>query len=146
MNIRGNGFALPAVLISAVVLLLILVTSVNSTVAVRTGLQDQWYNQMAQLTAEAGTSYATACIEEANGIVEWTLLKPLRPNTDCGGDPVVGASEYVFEQGNLRTYFAVDPPTDDSSVIGEGFVELQRSSTGAVWRTWTSTITTPLTL
>lgn len=139
-----KGFALPTVLISSVVLLLILVTAVSATVAVRTGLQDQRYDRMAKLAGEAGTAYALACIEKNAGTVTWTTDKPLRPNTDCNGDEVDGAPAYVREESNLRTYFVVNPPFANSSLSGEGFVEVLRSSTDAVWRTWGTSVATAI--
>lgn len=139
-----KGFALPTVLISSVVLLLILVTAVSATVAVRTGLQDQRYDRMAKLAGEAGTAYGLACLEKSNGIVTWTVDKPLKPNTDCNGDEVGGASAYVKEEDNLRTYFVVNPPFSNSSLSGEGYVEILRSSTGAVWRVWGTSVATAI--
>ena len=144
MKTIKKGFALPTVLISSVVLLLILVTAVSATVAVRTGLQDQRYERMAQLAGEAGTAYGLACLEKNNGTVTWTHEKPLKPNTDCNGDLVPGAPEYVREEANLRTYFVVDPPFANSSLSGEGFVEVLRSSTGTAWRVWGTSVATAI--
>ena len=139
---KTTGFALPTVLISSVVLLLILVTSVSATVAIRTGLQEQRYNEMARLAGEAGTAYAAACLKQSNGTVTWTSVNPLRPNTNCAGVVVPSASAYVLEEGNVRTYFEVDPPTANDVIIGQGSAEVLRESTGVAWRVWTSNVVT----
>lgn len=145
MKKQQKAFALPTVLISSVVLILILVTAVSATVAVRTGLQEQRYDAMARTAGEAGTAYALACLKDNNGTVTWTNANPLRPNTDCAGNVVPTASEYVLEDGNIRTYFVVNPPTLNASVVGEGFVEVLRTSTGTAWRVWESSVVTATT-
>lgn len=144
MKNSKKGFALPTVLISSVVLLSILVTAVSATVAVRTGLQAQKWSQMAQLAGEAGTAYGVACLENSNYTVTWTAQKPLKPDTDCNGDTVPGASAYVADVSNFRTYFVVNPPSMTGSMVGEGFVEVLRTSTGTAWRVWGSSVATAI--
>jgi hypothetical protein len=62
-----SGFALPTVLVSSVVLLMVLVTAVSTTVAVANGLREQNYLRQAGLAAEAGKALATACLGVSNG-------------------------------------------------------------------------------
>ena len=142
MHTYRSGFALPAVLISSVVLLLVLVTTVSATVAIRTGLREQRHSNMARLAGEAGTAYAIACLKQNNGTVTWSDDTPLRPNTDCTGDIIPSASEYVLEEGNIRTYFVVRTPSLTESVVGEGYVEVLRESTGTAWRVWEASVAT----
>lgn len=138
-NTRQLGFALATVLISSVVLLAILVSAISTVVAVRSSLDNQEYTRLAELAGEAGTEFAKSCIANNNGQVTWTDLKPLKPNTNCSGDPVTGASEYVMQDESKRSYFVVQKPIGDN-VAARGYVEVVRSSTGLAWRVWGSNV------
>lgn len=143
MKHKRLGFALPTVIVSSVVLLMVLVTAISATVAVRNGLQDQYYTELATAASEAGTTYATACLNKNGGQATWTDAKPLRPNTDCNGDVVGGRSAYVFESGEVRTYFSVGSPMVGASNLPisaavKGYSEVLRSSSGVAWRVWSS--------
>jgi len=143
-RITTKGFALPTILIASVVLLSVLVSAVSSTVAIRSTLQNQHYNQLAQLAGESGTVYAKACLAKGDGVT-WSEVSPLRPNTDCAGDVIAGSSPYVLELDNVHTYFTVGMPDVDSSgvargVTGKGYVEALRTSTGIAWRVWSSNV------
>jgi len=141
--VRKPGFALPTVLLSAVVMLMILVTAVSVTSAVSSGLRDQRYTELASLAAEAGAVMATACLNENGGQASWTNAKPLHPNTDCSGNVISGLSAYVLEQDDVRTYFVVQEPligagnVPVSSAV-KGYSEVLRSSSGTAWRVWSS--------
>ena len=82
----SRAFALPTVLIASVVLLMVLAISVTATVAVRTGLKNQYYVQLAQVAGEAGTAMAKACLAANANVPLWTDAKPLTPATDCSGN------------------------------------------------------------
>ncbi|HRQ86635.1 MAG TPA: tail fiber protein [Candidatus Saccharibacteria bacterium] len=140
-----KGFTLPTILITSIVLLGVLALGISSTVAVRTAMNDQHYNRIADLAGEAGTAYAKACLEKSNGAVLWTDEKPLKPNTDCSGNVDADMSPYIQESTDLRVYFSVPrPPLNGSgapiSLAGQGFVEVLRSSTGTAWRVWSSSV------
>lgn len=136
-SVKNGGFALPTVLIAAVILLTILVSAVSITVAVRTSLRDAGYSRLADMAAEAGTIYAKSCLANNNNKVTWSDEKPLKPNTDCQGNTVPSLSSYVVEEDDYRTYFVVSRP--ESSEIGaEGYVEALRTSGGTAWRVWSS--------
>lgn len=128
-----EGFALPTVLIVSVILLMLLVTGMSATVAVNNGLRDQYYTKLADLAADAGNAFAAACIEQSGNQITWTDEKPLRPNTDCAGEVDTGASAYVLDNDDVRTYFSVG-----SSMEARGFTEAVRSSSGLAWRTWSA--------
>lgn len=136
-----SGFALPTVLVSSIIMLIVLVTAVSFTMAIRTALDEQRYDQLANMAAEAGTAYAEACLKANNDTVTWTDIKPLKPETDCNGDPAVPSrSGYLINQTTLRSRFVVKKPlvgSDDQplSATSWGYVELLRKSSGATWRT-----------
>ncbi|MFZ4893315.1 tail fiber protein [Plantibacter sp. Mn2098] len=128
-----QGFALPAVLIVSVILLMLLVTGMSATVAVNNGLRDQHYTKLAELATDAGNEFATACFEQSGNQISWTNEKPLRPNTDCAGNIDSSASAYVIDRDGIRTFFVVD-----GSAQAKGYTEGVRSSTNLAWRVWTS--------
>lgn len=141
--VRKPGFALPTVLISSMVMLMILVTAVSVTTSISSSLRDQRYTELASLAANAGTVMATACINQNGGQAAWTDAKPLKPNTDCSGNVVSGQSAYVFETSDVRTYFAVSQPLLGAgnvpvSAASKGYSEVLRSSSGVAWRVWSS--------
>ncbi len=144
MENRQKGFALPTILIASVIMMIVLLTVVASTVSVRSGLQSLQYNKLAQSAGEAGVVYAKACIEANNNVVTWSNSKPLRPNTDCNGNDIGGASAYVLEDGNIRTFFTVglpliSPSNEPAKISSTGYVEILRTSTGTAWRSYEQT-------
>lgn len=141
--VRKPGFALPTVLISSMVMLMILVTAVSVTTSISSSLRDQRYTELASLAANAGTVMATACLNQNGGQATWTNAKPLRPNTDCSGDAISGQSAYVFETSDVRTYFEVGQPLLGAgnvpiSAASKGYSEVLRTSSGVAWRVWSS--------
>lgn len=145
-NNRG-GFALPTVLIAAVVMLTVLAVAVSSVASIRTGLKAQYYEQLAKVAGEAGIAYAQACLAKNGNVATWTNAKPLMPNTDCSGTPTSSytcpgdARCYVMVNENVRSSFSVTAPTTDSdgravTLPHTGYVEILRTSTGQVWRTY----------
>lgn len=85
ISIKNNGFALPTILITSVVMLTVLFASVGSTSSISAALKSQYYNQSAQLAAEAGVAFVSSCLNSNNGIPTWTGSSPLKASTDCLG-------------------------------------------------------------
>lgn len=142
-NSTSSGFALPTILIAAVVMMMVLVSSVTAVASIKSGLDSQYYNQLAREAAESGLERATTCLENSYYVSEWDG-RNLYPNTTCsGGSPCTNSANcFVMQNGNVRTTFKVSPPVDQSSsqrITAEGKTELLRSSSGSVWRTYTVT-------
>ncbi len=143
---RNRAFALPTVLIASVVLMIVLSVSVTATTSIRNALKSQYYAQLAQVAGEAGVAYAQACLAESNNVVTWSDAQPLTPATNCSGVNMgitcpSDARCWVAVDGNVRSGFSVPAPDLDSSgrpvlIEQAGYVELTRTSTGAVWRTY----------
>lgn len=146
---KRSGFALPTVLIASVVLLTILVTASTSVAAVRNSLKAQYYEQLAKSAGEAGVAYAKACLSKNSNMPLWTDAKPLTPSTDCAGNELIDTETAcpansicsVVYTGSLRSSFKVGRPVVDGNgraitIPHTGYVELLRSSNGAVWRTY----------
>ncbi|MDN5274312.1 MAG: hypothetical protein JWP06_213 [Candidatus Saccharibacteria bacterium] len=137
------GFALPTILIASMVMLIVLITSVSATSSVRSGLDGQYYTQLAREAAESGLARANGCLQDSGYISTWDT-SALYPNTSCTGGYACtnSASCFVMQRPTIRTSFTVGPPENQtvSQVVRSiGKVELLRASNGEVWRTYTFT-------
>ena len=137
---QKNGFALPTVLVASIVMLAVLLLSVVSVSAVRSALNEQYYNQLARTAGEAGTEYAKACLAAGNGVALW-VGKTLKPNTDCSGSAISGANEYIVSSGIIKTSFTVDYPSSlaTSGIVSNGSTGLFRTGEATAWRTYAQT-------
>lgn len=146
---RSRGFALPTVLIASIIMLGVLMVSISSAAAVRSGLMFQYYNQLAQNASDAGIAYAKSCLDSSSGIPKWTNATPLTPSTDCTGAQLVGlscpadAGCYVASNGNVRSTFTVGLSDSDKDANGKminirsvGTTNLVRTSNGTTWRSF----------
>lgn len=149
-----NGFALPSVLIASIIMLTVLLASVISTAAVRVSMTTQYYNQLAQTAADAGTAYAKACLAANAGKPLWTTLKPLTASTDCSGNLISGYScptetrcyVAVSSDGLFKSNFSVPLPALDAGgnatvVTSNGLINMLRKSDGTVWQSYTLPMT-----
>lgn len=146
-----DGFALPTILIASMIMLTVLLASVTSTAAVRVSLVAQYYNNLSQTAGDAGVAYAKSCLADNNGAPLWSDAKPLRPNTDCSGNQLVGftcpdASTddrcSVVVNDNIVSTFSVGLPSlvggKASEVNSVGLTKLLKTSSGSVWRQYSS--------
>ncbi|MES2876448.1 MAG: ricin-type beta-trefoil lectin domain protein [Patescibacteria group bacterium] len=104
-----TGFALPTVMIASVVMLMVLLSGLVAASSTNAAIRAQYEQKQIGLAADAGVAMANACLMLSNNIPTWDG-KTLRPNTDCNGDPIVGApagSEYVLNTPTLKTTFQV---------------------------------------
>lgn len=141
MRKNVSGFALPSVLISSIIMLMVLVTAVSLTVAVRGSLDRARYDHLAGLAAEAGTAAALACLEANGDTVTWSSANPLEPQTDCNGVTVPGKDDFVLSGNGFKTRYVVSDPNLGSgnrpvSITARGYVELLRNGTATVWRSF----------
>lgn len=137
-----SGFALPTVLIASIVMLTVLAVSVSAATSIRTNLKSQYYSQLAQAAGDAGIAYAKACLAANGNIPTWSNANPLRPNTNCAGTVTGGYPASVATNGDIVSTFSVGLPTTDSNgravtIPNSGYVQLLRTSTGEVWKTYT---------
>jgi hypothetical protein len=141
MNKRGfGGFALPTVLVASMIMLVVLLSAVSSTAAVRGAIIEQYYNQMSRSAADSGLVYAQACLEA--GGVTWSDSSPLGPNTDCAGVQLAGfdctatptdPKCVVSVNDNIVSTFSVMAPEVDGSgeitkISSKGITSILRSS------------------
>lgn len=141
---RLPGFALPTILISSIVMLIVLLTSVSAASSIRVALNEQHYNQLAQLAAESGLARADACLKSNNYTASWSSGAPLRPDTTCSGALISGGNRYIVNNGNVRTTFVVQPPQiiggDSARVTVIGTTDLLRSTNGSLRESFSQTV------
>lgn len=155
---NSDGFALPTVLISSIIMLIVMLSAVSSTVAIRVSLNSQYYNRLAQAAGDAGTAYAKACLLRNSNTPTWSTAKPLMPNTDCNGDLLPGftcgdgnalteARCSVSIRDKMTTSFIVGSPRVDSggkavAVNAAGYTKLYRGSgvSAEPWRQYSGSV------
>lgn len=144
-SVTRKGFALPSVLIASIVMLTVLTVAVSTTAAIRTDLMTQYYTQLAQAAGEAGVAQAVACLQANNDVPTWSNSSPLTPQTNCSGTVVSGYPTYLVNANNVQSTYSVSLPATDNqgyatTIPSVGSVQLLRSSTGAVWKTYSATV------
>ena len=142
---RQAGFALPSIIISALVMFTIVTTLVGSVSSVKVALDTQYYRSLARDAAESGVEMARGCLFRSDGVVTWSNTKPLTASTDCSGNTTTecASSCYVVKSNNVRTNFVVSDAITQSGggityrIIGK--TDLLRTSDSSVWRSYSYT-------
>ncbi len=141
---QTDGFALPTIIVASVIMLMVLITAVTAVSSITNALASQYYNQLAREASESGLAAARACLKVSSYSPTWTDAKPLQPNTDCAGTVSGSLSNYIVNNGIIRTTYTVGLPTVGVSsslrIVANGSVQLVRTSDSTqVWRTYTAT-------
>jgi alpha-tubulin suppressor-like RCC1 family protein len=141
------GFALPSILIASIIMLTVLVAAVSAASSISKAVDDQYYLRHAKEAAESGAARATACLNKDLSVAVWSQNSlPLKPNTNCDGSAITGASAYVHTGTNFRTKFTVGTVTTSAThikVTSIGETELLRaSSSNSVRETHTYNLVT----
>lgn len=145
-NVIREGFALPTILISSVVMLTILASAVTAVSSLSNALETEYYNQISREATESGVARATDCLKQSpTSTPQWSEVAPLRPNTNCNGSIISGMSEYINTLPNTKATFRVGLPASGSSdatrIAATGNVFLTRASdSSTVWRAYTQSI------
>lgn len=145
----AQGFALPTIVITSVVLFAVLVAVMSTVSSVRATLNTQLNEALARDAAESGVAYADYCYGQRTATsTDWPNASTgpgatLDSGDDCTGNPVTAwncgtASEnpkcYVAKFGNTRVTFSVPRPTSSGVAYkfqAKGLVSNTRASTGA---------------
>lgn len=153
---RLNGFALPTILLSSIIMLTMLTVSVSSIAAVRVASKDQYYNQLAKTAGDAGAAYAQACLDLNSNVPQWSNAKPLKPNTNCLGDELVACPDGSVDNScwvtnnsasadnKLISTFSVPAPTLNNDLKATNITvtsstSLLRTSNNTSWRSYAQT-------
>ncbi len=140
MHKNKSGFALISVLITGTIMILMLASILQVLSVSRKYLADQHYQLLSRQAAESGIARAQDCINRNNKSVTWTVDKPLRPNTDCFGNAIVGAADYVLKSAGHKTSFEIKPPDvqEEYHIISAlGKLDFIRND-DSVWKTYDS--------
>ncbi len=125
-------------------MLIILMASITAVSSITSGLNSQYYNQLAREAAESGLARAESCLRLSDFTPTWTSPQTLTPNVDCTGTAIGGTSSWILNTSNLQTTFSVAQPTvgaaSSVNIVAVGTVQLLRASNGSVWRTYTVTV------
>ena len=142
-RMAARGFALPTIVIATVILFMVLVATISSATSTSVALDNQYYQQLAKDAAESGLAHAQDCLNASGLSALWTGTE-LHPDTTCaGGVGCTGQAKcYVIQTSTFRSTYTVDSPvsaTDNGVKLqATGKVELLRTSTNAVWKTYTA--------
>ena len=139
----SRAFALPTVLITSVVMLLVLLAAIQSVVSVSESIRGQYTDKIGKEAVQSGVALAKACMAKNSGSITWTNAKPLKPNTDCTGTETLSCPAnstdtrcYVMIQGLYRTSYSVGVTTDSGgTAIGidaKGITREVRKTSGDV--------------
>jgi alpha-tubulin suppressor-like RCC1 family protein/Tfp pilus assembly protein PilX len=141
---HDSGFALPTILIASVIMLMVLMASITAVSSITSGLNSQYYNQLAREAAESGLARAESCLRLSDYTPTWTDADPLTPAVSCTGANLGGVDEYIVDTASTRSSFTVARPTvgaaSSVNIVAVGKVELLRGSDGSVWRSYTVTV------
>ena len=139
-SLRLRGFALPTVMITSVIMLILLLSSLQLIAVAGTAMRDRQYNLLAREAAESGVVMADACMRSGNSA--WS--NDLFPGSGCDGSEsqCEDATCYLTIKPNVRTTFQVPKNGTVSSdglyikYIVESKTELTRTSDSSVYKTY----------
>ncbi len=145
MKFRGDagGFALPTVVITSLILMMMLMVGLSMAYGTRTALDEQYYDQLAREASEAGVVFAQSCLESNGYVAKWSGIKPLKPGTDCSGN-VLTSPSYVYADSKMQITFSVGVPVvvnGSQTLVSNGSVNLLRASNSTVWKSYPTTVT-----
>jgi hypothetical protein len=120
----NRGFALPTVLISSIIMMMVLLSGLTALASVSAAVRIQYNDSLSKAASQAGVKLADSCIR-LNGEATWTNTKPLKPNTDCSGNETLSCPTssndqrcYVVFSDLFRTSFSVGLTVNGSGAVG----------------------------
>lgn len=122
MHSSNKGFALPTVIISSIVMLIVLLSGLTAVSSVNTALRQQYYDRLTKEAVESGVTMADMCLAKSSQVVTWDKdgQHPLMPNTDCNGYVITtppAPSQYILNTQNLKTTFSVPAAIDQNGAL-----------------------------
>ena len=138
---RQAGFALPSIVISALVMFTIVTALVGSVSSVKVALDTQYYRSLARDAAESGANYAKVCLYEPT-FVQGDSIDPTKTckKTSSGmGLYLIDNTASVGSTKFRTTYTAnlLSATNDGKRLAVTGRVQLLRASDNSVWREYT---------
>lgn len=141
----SQGFALPTIIITSVIMFAILVAAVSVVSSSKVSLDTQYYEGLAGDAAESGATHANSCLIDNNYVAVWTT-NYLHPNTNCSGNASAACASpaacFMVNTTQYRSTYTVYPASNPGSGVQivkvVGLVELLRPN-GTVWDSFTKT-------
>lgn len=154
---KQRGFALPLILLATTAVLIVMSALLQTTMSMREFELSQYYTKVAEEAAEAGLSYASACLERNNRLQTWgpnadggNPRPNLTQDTDCSGLDL-GASYSVlvandnriistFEVGDLDFSGGNVTQINSVQISSKGFAYIKNGGTGNISKTYEATV------
>ena len=95
------GFALPTVLITSIVMMIVLLSALTVASSVQASLRQNYYDRIARNAAESGSAYAEKCLTSG----EYTENITITPGKNCNGVNS-GNQNFVVKSGNVESTFS----------------------------------------
>lgn len=155
---KQRGFALPVIIFMSTAIMIAGLATLQVVVSLRAYGLSQYYIKIAEEAAEAGTIYASACLENNNRTQTWgaddnnpvTTPNPLTQDTYCDGtDYQPGTSVLVANDSRIKTEFIVGNLDYVSSnatqvysvqISAKGFAKIKTGATSSVTKTYQATV------
>lgn len=155
---KQRGFALPIIIFISTAVMIAGLATLQVVVSLRSYGLSQYYIKIAEEAAEAGTVYASACLENNSRVQTWgaddnnvaTTPNPLTQDTYCNGtDYLPGTSVLVANDSRIKTEFIVGNLDYVSSnatqvysvqISAKGFAKIKTGSTSSVTKTYQATV------
>lgn len=155
---KQRGFALPVIIFMSAAIMVLGLATLQIVVSLRSYSLSQYYIKLAEEAAEAGTVYATACLENNSRLQTWgaddnnpaTLPNPLTQDSNCDGtDYQVGISVLVANDNRIKTEFSVGNLDYVSSnatqvysvqISAKGYAKIKTGSSSSITKTYEATV------
>lgn len=154
---KQRGFALPLVIITTSAMFIVTLALLQTVSSIRSLSLSQYYVKLAEEAAEAGVTYATACLENNNRQQTWgpnasggTARPNLTQDTDCtGADLGVEYSVLVADDNRIKTEFEVGnldfssgnaTQVNSVQVSAKGYARIKLGTSSGITRTYEATM------
>lgn len=144
---KSSGFSLPIIIIVAASTIMVILTLLTTTQSTRSYLTNLYYVRLAEEAAEAGATYAEACLEINNRIQTWgnTPSTYLTQSSDCTGNQAAFPNNSVIALSNeLQSRFTVGNLEQQSSgsvqIAATGYVDVKYGGGSVVAHTYIGSV------
>ena len=144
-QILQQAFALPTVLITSIIMLVVLMAALVGTTSIDAVVRDQYYTRLVKEASEAGMAMAEVCLRSLNYDIpagHYWKTNNLTPDKNCDGTNS-GAGLNFIDNGKVKVSFQIAPPSTAlngaQKISVKGIVGRIRNSNSASLQTYSST-------
>lgn len=144
----SQAFALPVVMISSVVMMMVLLSGLTAATSVNVGIRVQYEDKIKQAAAASGLAMAKDCIARNDNTITWTNATPLKPNTNCDGIeqfscPTTTSDDkcFLMKSGTYRSKFSVGittSATGETTINSQAMLYQMRQTSNTVLKLYTA--------